>query len=331
MRGFFLFCVLIFAITTYALYPRLVSYYGYIGRNNMNIRMLSFEQYLIESRNYDNQGYAQSLIKELQSILVKQGFLTPTLYNGNDAVDGKFGQFTKEALSKFQIANNLQDSKGAINTEVLQKMGISTEDNNVTAQEPNKSEITKKDISGYGIFTPSNNTEAPLVIVYGGINVRGRESGEYMYDYFNKTNNKYNLFVAKDHRIYGYEAYMQILNSLSEQNIRPNKKVLYLFSGGVRPGMTLLSKINPEEFEKIYLVDIYIGKNASTANFYTKLAKQYPSKIEYFYTGSSSQAGGSVNLPAKNAIISSVFLSKQGNNHMSTNVDAVASLMNTFQ
>ena len=64
---------------------------------------------------------------------------------------------------------------------------------------------------------------------------------------------------------------------------------------------------------------------------YTKLAKQYPSKIEYFYTGSSSQAGGSVNLPAKNAIISSVFLSKQGNNHMSTNVDAVASLMNTFQ
>lgn len=331
MKVFFLSSILISSLTTYALYPRLVAYYEYIGNNNMNITMLSFDEYILESRNYDNQGYAESLIKEIQSLLVKQGFLAPTLYNGNDAIDGKFGQATTGALSKFQIANNLVDSKGMINSETLVKLGISEKGKSVPTEQLNNPKITKEDIDGLGNFTPSRFDSAPLIVVYGGIEVRGRESGEYMYDYFDKTENRYNLFVAKNHRVNGYETYTKLQEFLKGENIYPNKKVLYLFSGGFRPGMTLLDKVSPEEFEKIYLVDIYIGKNASTANFYTKLAKQYPAKVEYYYTGSSTQAGGSVNLPAKNTIISSVFISKQGNNHMSTNEDAVASLLATFR
>ncbi len=330
MKTFFLLCLSFSTITTYLLYPRLVSYYEYIDKNNMNIRMLTFEQYLLESRNYNNQGYAVTTIEQIQSILVKQGFLAPTLYNSNNSIDGKFGQATTSALSKFQIANNLSDSKGIINSETLEKLGISTTNKVLPTEQLNNPTITKESIDDLGNFTPSRFESAPLIVVYGGIEVRGRESGEYMYDYFDKTQNKYNLFVAKNHKVDGLKTYQKLLNFIQQENIYPNKKVLFLFSGGFRPGMTLLNQISPEEFEKIYLVDIYIGKNASVANFYTKLAKQYPSKIEYYYTGSSSQAGGSVNLPAKNTIINSVFVSKQGNNHMSTNEDAVQSLLTTF-
>lgn len=331
MKTFFISCIAIASLTTYVLYPRIVAYYEYIGDNNMNITMLSFDQYILESRNYDNQGYAESLIRDMQSFLVKQGFLAPTLYNGNNSIDGKFGQATTSALSKFQVANNLIDTKGMINAETMEKLGISEKGKTIPTEELNNPIVTKEDIEGLGNFTPSRFDSAPLVIVYGGIDVKGRSSGEYMYDYFDKTENKYNLFVAKNHRVDGYETYVKLQDFLKQENIYPNRKVLYLFSGGFRPGMTLMSKVNPEEFEKIYLVDIYIGKNASTANFYTKLAKQYPSKVEYYYTGSQNQEGGSDNLPAKNTIISSVFTSKRGNNHMSTNEDAVASLLTTFR
>ncbi len=303
--------------------------FEYIRYHKKENNMLTFAQFINESRGYDNQGYAIQSIKDIQQRLVNLGFLNSTLYSGKNSVDGKFGQATTDALSKFQISNGLVDSKGIINIETLNRLGISAQ--TAKPEELNNPQINSQSIDNYGNFTPSIKEGAPLIVVYGGIDVGGRKSGEYMYDYFKQTGNTYNLFVARDHRIDGYGAYTTLKNYLQKELIYPNKKALYLFSGGQRPGMTLLSRISPEEFEKIYLVDIYIGQNSQTERFYTELAKKYPNKVEYYYTGSDREAGGSVNLRAKNTIISSVSVSKRGSNHMLTNNDAVYSLINYFK
>lgn len=306
------------------------AYFKYIHIYKKPNNMKTFLEYLNESRTYDNQGHAIATIKKMQSELVRLGFLAPKLYNGNDAIDGKFGQATTEALSKYQLANSLNDSKGVINKETLQKLGIDTL---IFGSETalNSPKVNSEDLSGLGNFTPSAHEGAPLIIVYGGIDVKGRQSGDYMYDYFNKTGNLYNLFVSKNHRVDGLGTYNSVINYVSSHNIYPQKKVLYLFSGGVRAGYQLLKSVSPNEFEKIYLVDIYIGKNQGIADFYTGLAKSYPNKVEYYYTGSDSNAGGSVNLGAKLKIKNAVAVSKQGSNHMLTNVDAVSSLMSYFK
>lgn len=304
----------------------------YIEKTNNHLPMRTFYEYINESRAFDNQGQALSTIKEIQKILVEKGFLVTTLYNGKDSIDGKFGQATSEALSKFQIANSLQDSKGIINKETLDKLGLGSVINTYTQnpEELHNPKTTSEEISDLGNFTPSMYEGAPLVLVYGGIDVNGRPSGDYMYDYFKDAGTKFNLFVAKNHRINGLDAYQKVTDYLQSQNIIPSKKVLYLFSGGFRPGITLLKTINPDQFEKIYLVDIYIGKNQDVSNFYINLAKSYPYKVEYYYTGTSTAAGGSRNLIAQNSIVNTVSVSKKGMNHMLTNVDAVKSLLSYF-
>lgn len=305
----------------------------YIEKSNNQKTMRTFYEYINEARSFDNQGQAFSTISSIQKALVEKGFLAPTLYNGKDSVDGKFGQATSEALSKFQLANSLPDSKGIINKETLDKLGLSSAVNTYTQnpEELHNPKTTSEEIADLGNFTPSMYEGGPLVLVYGGIDVKGRPSGDYMYDYFKETGTKYNLFVAKNHKINGLEAYQKVSDYLQSQNIIPSKKVLYLFSGGFRPGITLLKSVSPDQFEKIYLVDIYIGKNQDVANFYINLAKSYPFKVEYYYTGSSTVMGGSRNLNAQNSIVNTVSKSKVGMNHMLTNIDAVKSLLEYFK
>jgi hypothetical protein len=94
-----------------------------------------------------------------------------------------------------------------------------------------------------------------------------------------------------------------------------------LFSGGYRPGMTLLSKFKAEEFDKIILVDIWMG-NSTVAQFYKELASNNKEKVEYYYTDY-----GANNPSARNAISSSVFKKEKASTHMATNIDAIKSLL----
>lgn len=183
-------------------------------------------------------------------------------------------------------------------------------------------EAASSPISGFGKFTAASNKNAPLVVVFGGIPVGGRQSGDYMYDYFNKTGNKYNLFVAKTHKVDGAGSYSSLQNKMKEDGIIPSKKILYLFSGGYLPGMSLLQKVGAKEFDKIYLVDIWMG-NPVVSEFYKKLASENPKKVEYFYT-----TFGANNADASSAIASSSSKATKNpkNNHMETNVDAISSL-----
>lgn len=185
---------------------------------------------------------------------------------------------------------------------------------------------SQESIGSYGKFTPASLKSSPLVVVYGGIPVGGRESGDYMYDYFKKTGNKYNLFVAKSHKVDGPLSYSSLIQKTKSSSINPTKKVLYLFSGGYRPGKDLLTKVGVEEFDKIFLVDIWMG-SSPVSTFYKNLALKNPGKVEYYYTTFGGNDSSATSYIASKA---SKSFKNAKNNHMLTNVDAVASLMNQF-
>jgi hypothetical protein len=193
-----------------------------------------------------------------------------------------------------------------------QKLEVKT----VTATPPEA-----RDLGSYGKFSPGKKTSDPLVVVYGGVNVGGRKSGVYMYDYFGSVADRYNLFVANDHNVDGLGSYKALKDKVGDS---PSKKILYIFSGGWRPGMAVLNKYGAKEFSKIYLVDPWMGSKDSE-NFYVKLAKENPEKVEYYYT-----SGGATNNSARNGVASAVETKNQQkeNSHMKTNVDAVTSLIN---
>jgi hypothetical protein len=182
----------------------------------------------------------------------------------------------------------------------------------------------KTDIGDYGKFTEASSKKSPLIVVYGGIDVGGKKSGEYMYDYINKIGSSANIFVAKDHNVDGKAAYDSLKSKLSEKSITPSKKILYLFSGGYKPGMDLLKSVSASEFDLIYLVDIWMG-SSKVADFYETLAKNNKEKVRYFYTGT-----GSANANAKNNLIKTLnfYKANDNNDHMATNKDAVSDLLN---
>jgi hypothetical protein len=182
----------------------------------------------------------------------------------------------------------------------------------------------KTDIGNYGKFTEASSKKSPLIVVYGGIDVGGKKSGEYMYDYLSKIGSSANIFVAKDHNVDGKAAYDSLKSKLNEKSITPSKKILYLFSGGYRPGMDLLKSVSASEFDLIYLVDIWMG-SSKVAEFYKKLAEDNRGKVRYFYTGT-----GANNTDAKNALINTLnfYKANDNNDHMATNKDAVSDLLN---
>jgi peptidoglycan hydrolase-like protein with peptidoglycan-binding domain len=291
-----------------------------------------YKDFLFEAQ-FNNQGYSIDTIRSIQQKLVDDKILPQKNDKGKDNTDGKFGEITKGALAQYQQKKSLKDQTGAINKETLDAMGIKTGLVNQTdlqssaasgdlkQQSGTHPKLKAQDLQSYGKFTPGKDKSAPLVVVFGGIPVGGRESGDYMYDYFNKTGDKYNLFVAKSHKINGAEAYQALKNKISSGEITPAKKILYLFSGGYRPGQSALSKFKPEEFDKIILVDIWMG-NSIVSEFYKDLASRYRDKVEYYYTDY-----GANNPSARNEIASSVSKKEKATGHMAANINAINSLL----
>jgi peptidoglycan hydrolase-like protein with peptidoglycan-binding domain len=290
-----------------------------------------FKDFLFEA-NFNNYGYSVDTVRSIQQKLINDKILPQKNSKGKDNTDGKFGGITKGALAQYQQKNSLKDQSGAITKETLDSMGIkagmvnqsdlqSSSSSSALKQQPGSQPESKaKDLQSYGKFTPGRDKNSPLVVVFGGIPVGGRESGDYMYDYFNKTGDKYNLFVAKSHRVNGAEAYQALKNKISAGEITPSKKILYLFSGGYRPGQSALSKFSPDEFDKILLVDIWMG-NSTVSEFYKGLASKYRDKVEYYYTDY-----GANNSSARDSISSSVSKKEKVSGHMASNINAINSL-----
>jgi len=242
-----------------------------------------------------------------------------------DAIAGELGVFDtvyKDAIaqkfSQLGLPNYLEDGiipvKSDIKSDKVEKTQI---------EKPIKSSMAETQTLSQGKININSNKSAPLIVVFGGIDVGGRSSGSYMYDYFKEdTLSKATTFIANSSKIDGSKAWSEI----SGLNLTPSKKILYLFSGGYLPGMSLLNKVAASEWAAIYLVDIWIGQNSNTENFYTKLTADFPDKVKYYYTGGENSAGGSNNLKAKKEMIDSVSYSKSAGSHMGANDIAVNDL-----
>ncbi|HSB64194.1 MAG TPA: hypothetical protein VLJ18_08510 [Thermoanaerobaculia bacterium] len=144
------------------------------------------------------------------------------------------------------------------------------------------------DVPTYGKFSAASDASAPLLVVFGGIDVDGVHSGVYMWNYMKDVKDRFHIFVARSNTVNGTHAHTALTSALKAQSLTPSQQILYLFSGGYRPGMDLLPSNGPNLFSSIFLVDIWMGvtkKSGSTVpDFYKTLADGHSAKITYVFT-----------------------------------------------
>jgi hypothetical protein len=152
------------------------------------------------------------------------------------------------------------------------------------------------DISGFGKLSMASDANAPLLVVYGGITVGGVQSGVYMWNYMNGIKDRFHIFVALNNDVDGNKSYDSLVSTLSAQSLTPSQQILYLFSGGYKPGMGLLGSKGFDLFSSIYLVDIWMGvtqkSHSIVPDFYKALVDKIPAKITYVFTsfGANNEA-----------------------------------------
>jgi len=111
------------------------------------------------------------------------------------------------------------------------------------------------DIPGYGKLWVASKAELPLLIVFGGIAVRPSQmdgvkrnkdddkpvqSDVYMWNYMNALKSRFHIFVSLPPRnVNGLKAYEALVKA-RDKDFAPSQEILYLFSGGYLPGMSLL-------------------------------------------------------------------------------------------
>ena len=144
------------------------------------------------------------------------------------------------------------------------------------------------EISGFGKLSVASAADAPLLVVFGGIPVGGVQSGVYMWKYMDGIKDRFHIFVALSNDTDGNKAYEALMNTIKAQSLSPSGQILYLFSGGYKPGMALLTSKGSDLFSSIYLVDIWMGvtkkSHSIVPDFYKALVDKIPAKLTYVYT-----------------------------------------------
>ncbi len=185
------------------------------------------------------------------------------------------------------------------------------------------------DVSVHGKLSIASDAKAPLLVVFGGIDVGGVHSGVYMWGYMEPVQDRFHVFVATSNTVNGASSYRALTETLEERGLAPSSRILYLFSGGYRPGMDLLPGKGAAQFSSIYLVDIWMGVTQKAGSvvpdFYKKLADANASKITYVYTAFGANNDGARDYIARKA--KGIPVKGSGMQaHMSTNAVAVGSL-----
>ena len=143
-------------------------------------------------------------------------------------------------------------------------------------------------VHGYGKLSIADDTNAPLLVVFGGITVENVASGVYMWKYMKPIENRFHIFVAVSNEVNGDQASDALMKIVKEHQLTPSKQILYLFSGGYGPGMPVLRDDGSDRFSWIYLVDIWMGigkySHSLVPDFYKALVNKIPAKISYVYT-----------------------------------------------
>ena len=138
-------------------------------------------------------------------------------------------------------------------------------------------------IAGQGNFSIAPNVYAPLLVVFGGIDVHKVHSGVYMWNYMNPIRHRFHIFVALSNSVNGTLAFGALLKTVSDGGLKPSSEILYLFSGGYKPGIDVLTTSGASVFSSIYLVDIWMG-GSRLGSFYQALADHNAPKMTYVYT-----------------------------------------------
>ncbi len=182
------------------------------------------------------------------------------------------------------------------------------------------------DIPKYGRLSVASDANAPLLVVFGGIDVDHRHSGEYMWDYMNRVKSRFHIFVSNSNTVDGDGSYRALMSTLKDKGATPSTQILYLFSGGWRPGMQVLRAGGRTLFSSIFLVDIWMGvteKGSTSPDFYKALAKEYGPKITYVHTKFGANNSSARDYVASKAKTSVLVEGASMATHMSTNTKAV--------
>jgi hypothetical protein len=185
-------------------------------------------------------------------------------------------------------------------------------------------------IPGQGNLSIAADVDAPLLVVFGGIDVHKVHSGVYMWNYMNPVRHRFHIFVAQSNSVNGTLAYGALMKTVADKGLKPARKVLYLFSGGYRPGIDVLTTSGASVFSSIYLVDIWMG-GARLGTFYTTLADHNAPKMTYVYTMFGANNKVARDYIAKKVVPRATLvqsLAHEGgmDTHMRTNVIAVNTL-----
>lgn len=178
-----------------------------------------------------------------------------------------------------------------------------------------------------------SNPSNPLLVVFGGIDVEGKPSGEYMPAYFDGIYDRYNIWIADSSRVNGSASYEEVLTYIREKGINPPTKTLYCFSGGYNPGSKLISNGKISDFQKVLLVDIWMKNDDRWPTW----VKSNANKTSYFYTSFGSNGSSGAPAPQQDSIIASLGYPTPksadsthyvtgGDAHMKTNTLAVVTL-----
>jgi hypothetical protein len=192
------------------------------------------------------------------------------------------------------------------------------------------------DISGYGKLSKATDANAPLLVVFGGITVGGVQSGVYMWNYMNGVKDRFHIFVAVNSDVDGNKGYDALISKLQAESLTASQQILYLFSGGYKPGMGLLNTKSSDLFSAIYLVDIWMAKTEKNhgivPDFYKALVDKIPAKMTYVYTsfGANNDAARDYianRLGSQKATLVKGQKGEEGmQTHMRTNTVAVGTL-----
>ncbi len=178
------------------------------------------------------------------------------------------------------------------------------------------------DVPGAGKLSIASNNDgtaknAKLLVVYGGIPVSKTEfdgvarkkaifipSGDYMWNFMGDLKDRFHIFVSSTNDVPGDDSYTALLAKLKEKGVTPpSDQILYLFSGGGRPGTQLLDGKGGDRFVSIFLVDIWMGfgkKHPSPfmPDFYKHFVNTHADKTIYVYTD-----GGADNDDARDFLV----------------------------
>ncbi len=178
-------------------------------------------------------------------------------------------------------------------------------------------------IHGQGKLSLAPDPNAPLLVVFGGIDVDGIHSGVYMWNYMNHVKERFHIFVALHSHVNGSLAYRSLMSTVQANGLTPAKQILYLFSGGYKPGMDVLTIGGPSLFSSIYLVDIWM-KGSNISDFYKGLVNGNAGKITYVYTLFGANNDGARDYIASKLGARAILIQGHGMpTHMRTNTMAV--------